>query len=203
MTRLPEKPGIEGLIEEKAGQILFDLVSSIPKPQAIVGDDPLLTAQNLIAQACTRAATLSAAMSLPGGPLGLLSTLPDIAGIWRIQAQLVADIASAYGKTALLQREEMIWCLFRHASAQLLRDLAIRTGRRILVQKLTSSALSHLLQRLGLAGARRIAGRSLPRLLPVVGAVASGAFAWYDTRSVGNTALDYFSNAEGSTPSIC
>lgn len=196
MARLHEKPGIEGLLQEKAGQLLFDLVSTIPRPQIVVGDDPLTTAQNLIDKAATKASLLSASLSLPGGPLGLLTTLPDIAGIWRIQAQLVADIAAAYGKSPLLQREEMIWCLFRHAAAQLLRDLAVRTGRRMLVQKLSSEVLTALLRRLGMAGARRFAGRSLTRLLPLIGAAASGAFAWFDTRAVGKTALEYFATAE-------
>lgn len=33
------------------------------------------------------------------GPLGLLTILPDMYAIWRVQAQLVADIAAVYGKT--------------------------------------------------------------------------------------------------------
>ena len=196
MARKPEKPGIEGLLQEKAGQMLLDLVSSIPRPLIVAGDDPLTTSQRLIDQAATRASMLSATLSLPGGPLGLLTTLPDIAGIWRLQAQLVSDIAAAYGKSALLGREEMVWCLFRHATAQLLRDLAVRQGRRILLHKLSSSALQLLLSRIGMAGARRFAGRSFARMLPLLGACASGAFAWFDTRAVGKTALEYFAAAE-------
>jgi hypothetical protein len=195
-ARSPEKTGIEGLLEEKAGQLLLELVSAIPHPQIIPSDDPLTLAQQLISKAATKASLLSATLSLPGGPLGLLSTLPDIAGIWRIQAQLVSDIAAAYGKTVLLQREEMVWCLFRHATAQLLRDLAVRAGRRMLVQKLSSTALSLLLNRIGMASARRLVGRSLPRFLPLLGAAACGTFAWIDTRAVGKTALEYFSSAE-------
>jgi len=31
-----------------------------------------------------------------------MTILPDLFGIWRIQAQLVADIAAVYGKTGFL-----------------------------------------------------------------------------------------------------
>ncbi len=195
MARRPDKPGIEGLIQEKAGQLLFELATAIPHPQIVAGDDPLTISQSLVHKAATRASMLSATLSLPGGPLGLLTMLPDIASIWRLQAQLVSDIAAAYGKSAYLGREAMVWCLFRHASAQLMRDFAVRTGRRILIQQLSNVAFNALVQRLGLVSAQRLVGRGLPRLLPLLGAVASGTFAWFDTRAVGKSAIEYFSKA--------
>jgi hypothetical protein len=48
------------------------------------------------------------------GQLGLLTVLPDLVAMWRIQSQLVSDIAAVYGKTANLGREHMLWCLFKH-----------------------------------------------------------------------------------------
>ena len=62
-------------------------------------------------------------LALPPGPLGYVTILPDLVGIWRIQAQMVADMAGVYGQQAFLSREQMLYCLFRHAAAQAMRDV--------------------------------------------------------------------------------
>jgi len=58
--------------------------------------------------------------------------LPDLYAIWRVQAQLVSDIAAVYSKTVFLTKETMLFSLFRHAAAQAVRDLIVRTGERVL-----------------------------------------------------------------------
>jgi hypothetical protein len=121
-----------------------------------------------------------------------LTSIPDIAAIWRIQAQLVSDIAMTYGKFALLSREAMVWCLFRHSAAQLLRDVAVRTGSRIVVQKLSMAALEALLRKIGLKISTRFVGRAALRAIPILGAIGNGAYSYYDTCEVGKTAAAYF-----------
>jgi hypothetical protein len=37
-------------------------------------------------------------MALPPGPLGLATVIPDLLAIWKLQQQLVADIAAVFGK---------------------------------------------------------------------------------------------------------
>ena len=86
----------------------------------------------------------------------------------------------------------MVWCLFRHSAASLLRDLAVRTGSRILIQKLSSTALRTLLTKIGLQISTRFIGKTLIRAVPAIGAVGNGAYAYYDTTEVGKTAEAYF-----------
>ena len=133
-------------LKEKATNILFDLITNIPDSLYAENREPEKRANQLIQQAAFKAATISATLSIPAGITGILTAIPDIAAIWRIQAQLVADIAASYGKLALLSREAMVWCLFRHSAAQLIRDIAVRTGSRIVVQKLSTTALKALIQ---------------------------------------------------------
>jgi uncharacterized protein (DUF697 family) len=114
-----------------------------------------------------------------------LTLLPDLFLIWKIQAQMVADIAGTFGKEGTLTREHMIYCLCKQATTQAVRDLAIRRGRRALV------------------GAGRI--RFVPRLLgrlsmPIVGAAGAAAFTYWDTMRVGRMAVRLFTE-ERDTPS--
>ena len=133
---------------------------------------------------------------MPPGPLGIITILPDLVGIWRLQAQLVSDIAAVYGVKASLTQETMLYCLFRHAAAQVIRDLVSRIGERIVVQR---ASLRLIERRIGVEITRRIAGRGIVRLLPLIGALGVAGYAYYDTAQVGQTAIDFFSS-ENSSP---
>ena len=112
-------------------------------------------------------------------------------------AQLVSDIACTYGKFAMLSREAMVWCLFRHSAASLLRDVAVRTGSRIVVQKLSLAALQKLLQKIGVKISANFLGRIALRAIPAIGAIGNGAYTYFDTNEVGKTAKSYFKALEG------
>ena len=115
--------------------------------------------------------------------------LPELVAIWKIQAQMVADIAAACGQHTNLTREQMLYCLFRHAAAQAVRDLAVRAGQRWIVHAATAHTLRGVAHRIGVKLSERALGSSLARMLPVAGALGVGAYAWYDTRQVARTAI--------------
>ena len=89
-------------------------------------------------------AKISGLAAMAPGPLGLLTVLPDIVAMWRIQSQLVSDVAAVYGKTGSLSKEHLLWCLFKHSAAQTFRDVAYRVAERFLIQPLTMHALQKL-----------------------------------------------------------
>lgn len=128
------------------------------------------------------------------GPLGMLTLLPDIVGVWRIQAQMVSDIAATYGKTATLTRQHMVYCLFKHSAAQLLRDVIVREGARYLVLPMTLRMMRSLVSKIGIKVGERTVSKALARYAPVVGAVGVGAYAYYDTKKVAETAIKLFSS---------
>jgi hypothetical protein len=126
--------------------------------------------------------------------LGLLTILPDLYAIWRIQAQLVADIAATYGKTAMLNRDTMLYCLFRHAAAQVLRDIVSRVGERFVVRRTSLGLLQKILRAIGVTATQRLLGRGVARWLPVIGALGVAGYAYYDTGQIGKTASEFFSS---------
>ena len=179
-------------IKEKLSTLLFELITDIPESLYSPTENSDDKINKLIRQAAIKASAVSATLSVPAGVTGVLTSIPDIAAIWRIQAQLVSDIAATYGKFAQLSREAMVWCLFRHSAAQLVRDIAVRTGSRIVVQKLSLAALEALLKKIGLKISTKILGKIALRAIPAIGAIGNGAYSFYDTYEVGKTAAAYF-----------
>ncbi|MBC7379043.1 MAG: hypothetical protein H7346_16600 [Burkholderiaceae bacterium] len=173
---------------------------------ALVSEPPLSTrrsvaAPRIAAQAATRApaskaALAAGALALPPGPLGWLTILPEMLAVWRIQAQLVADIAALHGQTAKLGPAQMLYCLFRHTAAQAVRDLAVRVGERVIVRPIATAALSKVAAAVGLRLGEKIVGKSLSRWVPLIGAAGVSAYAYFDTREVGLAALALFEQAQ-------
>ncbi len=176
----------------RVSQALTRLLARIPASEEKPAVDPRSRAQRLARTAARKAAAASATMALPPGPVGMLTVLPDLLAIWRIQRQLVADIAAVYGKTGTLTRESMLYCLFKHGSAALLRDLVIRVGQRYVIKRATLRLFQELLSKLGIRISQRVLGRTLSRWIPVIGALGIGAYAHYDTTQVASNAIELF-----------
>lgn len=150
-----------------------------------------------------KAASVSGVLAIPPGPLGLPTILPDLLAVWQIQKKMVADIAAVHGKSALLSKELMVFCLFKHGAAMLLRDFAARAGERLLLRPVTQRALQHALRKIGVRITQKVIGKTIGRYVPLVGAVALGGYAYYDTSRVAATAIDAFSREialEGDEP---
>ena len=172
--------------------ILERVTSTVPDSAEAQRPEPSVRAQQLTMTAASNAGAVAGALALPPGPLGLLTVVPDLVAVWNIQRQLVADIAACYGKSAELHRETMVYCLFRHAAAQVVRDLVVRVGTRLLLRQATVQTMERSLQRIGVAVSKRAVGRGVARWLPIAGAVGVGAYAFYDTVRVGKTARELF-----------
>jgi hypothetical protein len=110
--------------------------------------------------------------------------------VWKIQAQMVADIAAYYGKKRVLTQEQMLYCLFKHTASQAVRDLVVRVGERVIVRRATVRATQAVAQRIGLKVTQRALAKSASRWLPVVGALGVAAYAYYDTAQVASTTID-------------
>ena len=186
-------------IKEKLSALLFELITDIPESLHSPTENSDEKIKKLIRQAAVKASLVSATLSVPAGVTGVLTSIPDIAAIWRIQAQLVSDIAATYGKFAQLSREAMVWCLFRHSAAQLVRDIAVRTGSRIVVQKVSFAVLEKLLKKIGVKVSTKFLGRAALRAIPAIGALGNGAYSFYDTTEVGKAYSFYDTTEVGKT----
>jgi hypothetical protein len=181
---------------------ILSLISAVPPSSENVSTNPDAHAKSLTQNAARTSAGISGGAALAPGPLGMLTVIPDILGVWKIQAQMVSDIAAAYGKTGTLTKEHMLFCLFKHSAAQLLRDVIVREGERYLVRPLGLRMLRALAAKIGVKLGQRSIGKVIARFAPVVGALGVGAYAYYDTQKVGETAIALFSSEIGVAPDI-
>ena len=173
--------------------VLLDVVLSIPQSKEPASPIPDVRAAELIKKACRTTAGISGGAALVPGPLGLLTILPDMYAIWRVQSQLVADIAAVHGKLCALTQEQMLWCLFKHSAAHVAGDFVVQVGERYIVHPRSLQWMQKAVGFLGIKIAQRVLGKSLARYLPLLGAAAVARYAYMDTKKVGLAAEALFS----------
>ena len=101
-------------------------------------------------------------------------------------------IRDRYGKQKTLGHEQMLYCLFKHVSAQLFRDVVVRVGERVVVQQTSLKFLQSLAQQVGIKLTKTIISKGAARFVPLLGAVSVGAYAYFDTLQVAKTAVELF-----------
>ena len=171
---------------------ILDFVSEVPDSKIDSSKQPATEARRLANRAAQRAALTAGSLALPPGPLGWLTLLPELIAIWKIQGQMVSDIAAAYGRHGSLGREQMMWCLFRHTAAQAFRDLVVRMGDRLIFRRMSFGVAQRVAKQVGVKLTQRTLSKGLSRWLPVIGALGVGAYAYYDTGQVASTAIEMF-----------
>jgi hypothetical protein len=171
---------------------MFELVLHVPASKEPVQLHPAERAHAIARRAARTASVVSGSLSLPPGILGWLTVVPELMGVWKLQAQMVSDIAGVYGKSKTLGREQMLYCLFKHMSAQVFRDVVVRVGERYVVRKASSKALQLISKQLGLIVAKVVISKGPSRLVPLMGAMGAGAYAYFDTLQVAKTAVEMF-----------
>lgn len=177
---------------DRIAQTILNFIGHIPGTAEKKSLEPAQRARVIARSAARKAAVTAGSLALPPGPLGWLTVLPELVAVWKLQTQMVADIAGIYGNKAELTREQMIYCLFRHTAAQAVRDLVVRIGERFLVQQVSVRAFQVAARKIGVTITQHAIGKGVSRWLPIVGAVGVGAYAYYDTGQVARTAIELF-----------
>lgn len=179
---------------------LLEVITAIPDSSRQPSPAPASEATAIRRGASRKAALAAGSLALPPGPLGYLTILPELYAVWRIQAQMVADLAALHGRRGALTAEHMAYCLFRHTAAQALRDVVARVGERYLVTQASTRVIQRIAKRVGISFTQRTAARTVSRWIPVAGAAGVAAYAYYDTSQVARTAIEFFSSEIAAAP---
>lgn len=185
-------PLAEVSLRARIADAVLDVATRVPRTRQTRQPDPTARAHAIASAAAAKAAVAAGGLALPPGWLGWFTVLPEMIGVWKLQAQMVADIAGVYGRDATLSREHMLYCLFRHTAAQALRDLVVRAGQRYVVRKVSVGVLQGAASSIGGRLIRSTSLRGASRWLPVVGAAGVAGYAYYDTAAVARTAIELF-----------
>ena len=180
-------------LHQPVADAILNLVLRVPDSREKKLEQPQLRALAIGRTSARQASVLAGSLALPPGFLGWLTILPELVGVWKLQAQMVSDIAAVYGKSATLGREQMIYCLFKHVSAQLFRDVVVRAGERYLVRRVSLGFIQAAARAVGLKVTQKMIGKGVSRFVPLLGAVGVSAYAYLDTTQVAKTAVELFS----------
>lgn len=173
---------------KKLNELLLELLTQVPEPQL---GRSLQDSDDLIKTASLKAAAISGTLSLPAGVLAALTLLPDMVAVWKIQAQLVADIAQAHNKHNQLTREMLLYCLFGSGQSAA-DDLVVRIGQRFIVRRSSQKVFESFLGKIALRIGRSLVGDRIARWIPFVGALLVARYAFKDTEKVGVAAKELF-----------
>jgi hypothetical protein len=104
---------------------------------------------------------------------------------------MVADIAACFGKSAQLNRQVMVYYLFRHGAAMIVRDVAARVGERIIVKQAGLRVIRQTLRRTGIQVTRKTVGKTLSRWLPIIGPILIGCYLYLQRSGCGQPLRGY------------
>ena len=155
----PDMDSEPGLI----AKAVLSVMGKVPRSKEQRSQTPLDDARKRANATAAKAALAAGALALPPGVLGWLTILPEMMGVWKMQRQMVADIAALYGKQDTLTPEQVVYCLFQHTAAQGVRDLVVRMGQRTVVRRASPLLIRTLSRRIGSKLAQRTLGRGAAR----------------------------------------
>lgn len=168
------------------------ILTDIPDSAEFVSMSPRARAQELCEAAAKATAKISGQLAMVPGPVNPSVLLSDMMSMWEIQKQLVADIASVYGRTSRLGKEQMLWCLVKHSAVQTFRDVVYRAGERFFTHPLSLKMLRQLATTNGLNITPSDMSKSIASFLPIIGASAVTWYAYNDTKKIGAAAIALF-----------
>lgn len=173
-------------------EAVMAIVLRVPDSAEAAVAQPAARAHTIARNAARTASVVSGSLSLPPGFLGWLTVVPELVSIWKLQAQMVSDIAAVYGKTKTLGREQMVYCLFKHLTAQVFRDVVVRVGERVIVRQTSLLILQNIAKTVGIQVSKAVLSKGAARFVPLVGAVGVATYAYFDTLQVAKTAVELF-----------
>jgi hypothetical protein len=179
-------------LAQRVASAIGDLISEVPPSVEPASRQPKARALYLADIAAWKTCAVAGSLAIVPGPMGILTIIPALGQIWRIQRQMVADIAACYGQTPALTPTVMVYCLFRHGAASVFKETVVQLGGRLLVREASMLVFQMIVERISINVTQRFLGQFITRWLPVVGSAAIGAYTYYDTKKVGNTAIDSF-----------
>jgi hypothetical protein len=186
------EPFVQSDFRQKITEAIRKLVSEVPASHESASMNPKTRAERLAEKAAWKTAAVAGTLAIVPGPVGILTIIPALGEIWRIQRQLVSDIASCYGRSAALTPTVMVYCLFRHGSATVFKETVVQLGGRLLVKQASLRVFHKIVEKISVNITQRVIGQFISRWLPLLGSAAIGAYSYHDTRKVAANAIDAF-----------
>ena len=156
-------------VRSHLAETILQAIGKVPPTAEPKISNPEDRAREIASSAASRAGLAAGTMAAPPGLTGLLTLVPELMTVWRIQTQMVADIAGTYGQASKLTREQMMYCLFEAAAAKTVSALVVMVGESVTIRRPTLIALQGMAAKIGIKVIQRLLGRGIVRWMPLVG----------------------------------
>ena len=147
----------------------------------------------MIASASHQAFAISTAAALPPGPLGLMTIIPELMAVTKVQMNLIYRIAAYYGKQGQVNATLILLIFANEAGLAIGRHIVTRVGTRILIRTLGEESARTAARSVAARIGTRLAKKALGRWVPVVIAPVFGLFSKRLTARIGREAIKLFS----------
>lgn len=191
---LPDEK-IAATVHSRIAQTILDAIAHIPDTDERKSRSPREQARRIASAAAAKAGLSAGALASPPGLAGMLTLIPELLTVWRVQTKMVADIAGIYGQALKLTREQMLYCLFKATAPTAVGALVVIIGESVLVRRTSLSVIQKIAEKVGIKVTQTLLGKSIARWLPLIGALGVGAYTYYETGRVAQTAIDLFEKA--------
>ena len=177
--------------EAETDHWFFDLISMFaPEPSQV---EVTGTPEEMTREAARRTFAVSMAAGLAPGFFGVMTILPEIVSVTKIQIRLVHKIAGYYHAGASLDRTVLLLIFSEAIGLMVGKSLLRRVGARLVVTTLSTRLARRLAQQIGSRIIAKAVQKGVARWLPVVMAPVLAAFSRSMTLRIGRHAMKLFS----------
>ncbi|MBP1730268.1 MAG: hypothetical protein H6Q55_697 [Deltaproteobacteria bacterium] len=177
--------------EEETGHWFLDLITMFtPDPSQI---EVTGTPEEMTREAARRTFAVSMAAGLAPGFFGVMTILPEIVSVTKIQIRLVHRIAGYYRAGASLDRTVLLLIFSEAIGLMAGKGLLRRVGARLIVTALNTGLARRLAKQIGARIVAKAVQKGIARWLPVVLAPVLAAFSRSMTLRIGRHATRLFS----------
>jgi hypothetical protein len=161
----------------------------IPAETVTAGQTP----EAMIDEASRKSFNISTAAALPPGPFGLVTLLPALLAVTKVQMNLIHRIAAYYGKAGKVNTTLILLVFANEAGLAVGRHVVTRVGTRLLVRTLGEDSARSLARGVAARIGARLTQKAIGRWVPLLIAPLFGRFSKKMTIRIGNEAVKLFS----------
>jgi len=149
-------------------------------------------AQSIVDSYSLKCASVSGLASLAPGPFGMLTIVPDLIIVLRLQTEMLAKLSVAYNKEKAISKELVLFMLFQGVGVTGISFVVVKSTQ-IIVKRASARILQRIVAMLGGRILQRTAGQAVARWIPGLGAAAMAIWVRYMTRKIGTEAINLLS----------
>lgn len=165
------------------------LMHFIPAEVDLKGETP----EEMIAAASLKTFGISTAAALPPGPLGLMTILPELLTVTKIQMNLIYRIAAYYGKQGQVNATLILLIFANEAGLAIGRRVVTRMGTKLLIRTLGEQSVHSVSRSIAARIGARLTQKAVGRWIPFLLAPLFGLFSKKMTVRIGTEAVKLFS----------